>query len=266
MHVVVSRAHQLGAALVAGLLAAVIGCVVLASPSQANAYTTCVYAAHRGYTAHATENSMGAFRRAVYRNANYLEMDVQVTKDGQFVIMHDETINRTSNGSGRIINKTWDQLRQVRLNDGQSIPTLGAVLDMAKPTRSNVLLELKWIPKSRFAAVKKLIDGFGAERVVVNGFSSYVVGHFHEMYPDVKTALDTNGQISLARAQSYGGVMPDSRHVSLGWLADMQKAGVPVYLWTVDGPTGWNRYRGKVTLVLTNHAADYDHWRQTHCA
>ena len=128
MHVALTRAQALAAALVSILLAVMMAGVVLASPSQANAYTSCVYAAHRGYTAHALENSMDAFKRAVYRRANYLEMDVQVTKDGRFAIMHDETINRTSNGTGRIIDKTWDQLRQVRLNNGETIPSLGAVL------------------------------------------------------------------------------------------------------------------------------------------
>ena len=266
MHVVPTRALALCVLCLSGLLTLALGGVVSASPSQANAYTSCAYAAHRGYKAHWIENSMNAFKAAVYRKANYLEMDVQVTKDGRFAIMHDETIDRTSHGTGRIINKTWAQLSTVKLNDGQNIPTLGAVLDMAKPTTSNVLIELKWIPTSRFAQLKHLIDSFGASRVVVNSFSPYVMTKFHEAYPDVKAALDTNGQISVAKAESYGGVMPDNRHVSDAWLAEMRSAGVATYLWTVDTTKGWDRYRGKVTLVLTNRAADYDAYRKTHCS
>ena len=241
--------------------------IALASPSSAaTTYSSCVVAAHRGYTPRYIENSMGSLKAAVRRHADYLEMDVQVTKDGYFVLMHDETINRTTNGSGRIIDKTLAQLRKSKLNDGQRIPRLGPVLDMAEPSNAQVLLELKWVPSSRFASFKRVVDEFGASRAVVNSFSSNVVSTFHQKYPDMRTALDVNDRISVAKAQSYGGVMPDYRHSSDAWLANLQAAGVPTYLWTVDSVAGWQKYAGKVTLVLTNKAADYDAWRSANCA
>ena len=126
---------------------------------------------------------------------------------------------------------------------------------MAKPTRSNVLLELKWVPASQFAGVKRLIDDFGADRVVVNSFSTNVVGKFHEQYPDVKSALDTNGQISLATRQGVRRCHARQPPRQPDVARHMRSAGVPVYLWTVDTTTGWDRYQGKVTLVLTNKAA-----------
>jgi glycerophosphoryl diester phosphodiesterase len=239
---------------------------VLTPPSQAaGASATCAYAAHRGYKAHAIENSMRAFKAAVAQHANYLEMDVQATKDHRFAIMHDETISRTTNGTGRIIDKTWAQLQRFRLNDGQRIPSLGAVLRMAKPTGSDVMIELKWIPNDRFAQLKRLIDWFGTSRVMVNSFSPYVLKHFHGAYPGVPSALDVNRQISVASARSYGGVMPDYRQSSDTWLAQLQQAGVKTYLWTLDTPTTWSHYRGRVTAILTNRDADYVTWRQTHC-
>jgi glycerophosphoryl diester phosphodiesterase len=253
-------------ALVASL-AVVVG--VAAAPeahaSSSPAATGCVFAAHRGYTAHHPENSLMSFRAGVHQHADYLEMDVQVTKDGRFAIMHDETINRTTTGKGRIIDKTWAQLRTVRLSDGEHVPSLGSVLAMAKPTASNVLLELKWVPTSRYAAFKRAVDGFGVDRVVVNSFSPYVVKTFHQRYPGVATALDTNGSISLKNAKVYGGVMPDYRHVSLSWLRTMRQNGIPTYLWALDKPDLWARYRGRATLVLTNKAHDYDVWRAENC-
>ena len=259
---------RLRLAVLSALLVALASAVVaLAAPSHATAGTdtTCAYAAHRGYKVHAIENSLRAMRAAVAQSADYLEMDVQVTKDHRFALMHDETIDRTTNGRGRIIDKTWDELQRSRLDDGQRIPSLGSVLRMAKPTASNVLIELKWIPKDRFSQLHDLITWFGTDRVVVNSFSPYVVQHFHAAYPDVPSALDVNKAISVSAAQSYGGVMPDYRHSSDTWLAQLKAAGVPVYLWTLDSASTWAHYRGMVTLVLTNRDADYVSWRSTHC-
>jgi glycerophosphoryl diester phosphodiesterase len=260
----VARHIRTPLAVLSALVVVLATVLALIPPSQA-AGTTCAYAAHRGYTVNATENSLNAFRAAVAQHADYLEMDVQATKDDRFATMHDETIDRTTNGTGRIIDKTWDQLQRSRLNDGQRIPSLGSVLRMAKPTASKVLIELKWIPNDRFAQLHDLLTWFGTSRVVVNSFSPYVVQHFHAAYPDVPTALDVSQPISVTAAASYGGVMPDYRQSSDTWLAQLQQAGVKTYLWTLDSPTTWAHYRGKVTAILTNRDADYVAWRGTHC-
>jgi glycerophosphoryl diester phosphodiesterase len=244
----------------------VVVALVLTSPGRASASTSCLDAAHRGGGSTATENSLGALTSALAAGADYLEMDVQVTSDGTFVLMHDETIRRTTNGRGRIRNKTWQRLSRVRLDDGTPVPTLQQVLDLARPTTSGLLLELKWVPSSRFASLAAMLDDFGASRVVVNSFSTNVVSTFHARYPAVPTALDVSRRITVRQAASYGGVMPDHRHVTLHWLARLRAAGVATYLWTVDKPTDWARYSGRVTLLLTNHPADYTEWRSTHCA
>jgi glycerophosphoryl diester phosphodiesterase len=260
------RVRPLSAALAVALVALAVAGSVLAQPAQARTASSCVFAAHRGYTAHHPENSLLSFEAAVHQHADYLEMDVQSTKDGWFAIMHDQTIDRTTTGSGRIIDKTWAQLRHARMSDGQHVPSLGSVLRMAKPTGVKVLLELKWVPNTRLERFRKVIEDFGASRVVVNSFSPYVAKRFHQLYPDVASALDVNKAVSVTQAKLYGGVMPDYRHVTDAWLSTMQAAGVPVYLWTLDNATLWARYQGKAALVLTNKAADYDAWRAENCS
>lgn len=265
-----SRAARvsLGALVVAALALVVLP---LVAPTGAHAVvrsrdgSLCVDAAHRGYKARAIENSLGSMRAAVFRHADYLEMDVQMTRDGTFVLMHDATIDRTTNGRGRISNMTWAQLSQVRLDDGQHVPSLASVLAMARPSTTGVLIELKWIPRSRFAQLKRRLDEFGVSRVMVNSFSPYVTLTFHQMFPDVRTALDLNRPISVARARTYGGVMPDYRSSSLTWLAQLKAAGVATYLWKVDTPQAWQRYRGRVTMVVTDQSATYARWRSVSC-
>ena len=248
-----------------GCLGALLLAGTVTPASPASAAVTCVDAAHRGGQSQATENSLRALRSAVTEGADYLEMDVQVTSDGTFVLMHDRTIDRTTTGTGRVIDLPWARLRAVRLTDGQGVPTLARVLAMARRTHVKVLVELKWVPSRRFAALRAMLGRFGLGRVVVNSFSTNVVGRWHDRYPGMRTALDTNTRVSVARARSFGGVMPDHRHVTLPYLARLRRAGVATYLWTVNKPADWARYRGRVTLLLTDRPAVYDAWRRRHC-
>jgi glycerophosphoryl diester phosphodiesterase len=254
------------AAVVAALIVTVSS-IVGSSPAQASAYTSCVYAAHRGYHAHATENSLNAMKAAIRRHANYLEMDVQATSDGRFFLMHDETVTRTTNGRGRIRDKTARQVNRLRLNDGEHVPSLSRVLDMAKPTRAQVMLEMKWIPQSLMPTLESRIEDFGTSRVVLHSFSGDAVHEFRGLYPDtdIRTALDTAQLISVDEAVGYGGVLPDYRITTSTWLSDLKAAGVPVYVWTVDRSLTWSRFVGQADAVITNRAATFDTYRRRHC-
>ena len=86
--------------------------------------------AHRGACAYAPENTMPAFELALKYGADGIELDVQRTADGQIVVIHDETINRTSNGFGKVVDHTLEELRACDFNNGFAgrrnvkIPTL----------------------------------------------------------------------------------------------------------------------------------------------
>lgn len=107
-------------------------------------------AAHRGQWRIHPENSIPAITQAIADGAQVVEIDVQRTKDGHLVLMHDATVNRTTNGTGRVDELTLDQVRQLRLRKGMGngpapltdlrVPTLGEVLDAVKG--KSVLLNL----------------------------------------------------------------------------------------------------------------------------
>ena len=85
-----------------------------------------LFAAHRGVSARYPENTLLAFRRAV-GVADMIELDVTFSKDGEVVVMHDDTIDRTTNGSGIIENFTLEELKQFDAGQGEQIPTLEEV-------------------------------------------------------------------------------------------------------------------------------------------
>jgi glycerophosphoryl diester phosphodiesterase len=261
----IRRTRSPGRALLGSALAVLVGALAVIAPPPASAAASCLFAAHRGYTAHATENGMHAMQYAINRGADYLEMDVQVARNGRFVLMHDKTVDRTTDGTGRIIDKSWSQLSRMRLNDGEPLAALNDVLAMVKSSGVQILLEMKWIPTSRFAALHRLVEDYGDSKVVVHSFSHYVVRKYRSMYPHARTGVDVTSRISVADARSFGGVLPDYRHASDQWLRNLRNGGVPTYLSTLNTLEAWQHYSGKVTLIVTDRAVDYDAYRDQYC-
>lgn len=101
--------------------------------------------AHRGDWRHAPENSLQAIRNCMEMGVDMVEIDVRLTNDSVFVLMHDDTIDRTTNGTGRVSEMTWAQLSKLYLKDGigaltqHKIPTLEQALEVA---RGRILLNL----------------------------------------------------------------------------------------------------------------------------
>ncbi|EEI21928.1 glycerophosphodiester phosphodiesterase, partial [Limosilactobacillus fermentum] len=85
---------------------------------------------HRGCPAHEPENSPAGFRYALTHGAEGIETDLHLTKDGVPVIIHDETLHRTTNGTGQVADYTLAELRQFRLPNGECIPTLADFLQL----------------------------------------------------------------------------------------------------------------------------------------
>ena len=99
--------------------------------------------AHRGGPKYAPENTLAAFRNAVTLGVDGYEFDVQMTKDGALVIMHDETVDRTTNGSGAVKDLTLAQIRALDAGRGEPPPTFQESLDLARSTGVWMLVEIK---------------------------------------------------------------------------------------------------------------------------
>ena len=104
---------------------------------------------HRGASGYAPENTMAAFEKAVEMGADGIELDVQLTKDGELVVIHDETIDRVSDGSGWVKDYTYAKLIKHNFNRTHpeykhaQIPTLEEVYALIKPTDLTINVEIK---------------------------------------------------------------------------------------------------------------------------
>jgi glycerophosphoryl diester phosphodiesterase len=257
-------------------LAAVAACLAMtAAPAEATtslrsrAYAACPVAAHRGDHTRYTENGLNAFRSAIADRANILEMDVQTTRDGRPMLMHDETVTRTTNGRGSLASLTYSQVRALRMNDGSRVPTLAAVLALAAPTRVGVFVEIKHIPEARWPAFHARLTAFGLDRVVVNAFRSAddrALPRFHAAYPDVPVAVTTDFPMSVDSIARFGAVMVDYLIITEDWLAEMNARGLPVYAWVMNSSTSWRRYTGRIDAVITDHPRGYVAFRDRLCS
>jgi glycerophosphoryl diester phosphodiesterase len=97
---------------------------------------------HRGAAAVEPENSLRGFRYAIDLGVDFVECDVHLTRDGQLAVIHDETVDRTTDGSGRVGEFSMEELRRLDAGKGERIPTLEEVLGVTRG-RVKVLVELK---------------------------------------------------------------------------------------------------------------------------
>jgi glycerophosphoryl diester phosphodiesterase len=115
-------------------------------PKSKNAF---VVISHRGNHVAAQENTLAAFQNAINVGADYVEIDLRTSKDSQLVIMHDATVNRMTNGIGKVSDLTWAELKQLKVIDKnhpewaeKSIPLFSEVLKLCKG-KINIYLDFK---------------------------------------------------------------------------------------------------------------------------
>lgn len=225
-----------------------------AQPVQPPAARTKVIA-HRGYSAVAPENTLAAFRAAIEAGADAIEFDVRLTRDGHPVIMHDASVDRTTDGHGAVASLTLAQIRALSANRrfaprfaGERVPTLDEVLALARG-RVMALAELKDPDVERLPGIlaEALARHEMTERTLVISFHVASLRRFRKIAPDIpvgRLALpyDPPGRRALAvradAALGFFGAL-DRRVVR-----SAQAAGLEVYSWTVNDPAALRRVAG----------------------
>jgi glycerophosphoryl diester phosphodiesterase len=161
-----------------------------------------IVVAHRGFSAKAPENTMEAFRLGVEAGADAIELDVHLTADGQLAVIHDETLDRTTDRTGSVASQTMDQIRQAdagatfaRPDDsgfpfagkGLRVPTLPEVLDWL-PEGTGLVIEIK--ARAAADAVVEAVRGHAVQadgRLAVISFDEATIERVHELDPAIRT-------------------------------------------------------------------------------
>jgi glycerophosphoryl diester phosphodiesterase len=205
--------------------------------------------AHRGASGYAPENTLVAFHKAIELKADGIELDVQMTKDGQLVIIHDETVNRVSNAKGWVKDYTFNEIRELNVNKKfpeygiVPIPTLEEVYQLLKDTNLTINVELKngiVFYENLEEKVLALTYNMGLQdRVIYSSFNHYSVMKLKKLDSTVKAGfLYEDGYLDMPQYAYDHGV--EALHPALynlqypNFLEQCMEKNIEVRPWTIN--------------------------------
>lgn len=225
--------------------------------------------AHRGASGYAPENTLEAFALAMKQGADGIELDVQLTRDGEVVVIHDETIDRVSTGKGAVRDFTLAELRKFSFHNhmeeykGVKIPTLKEVLELVKPGNMEVNIELKtgiyWYPGLEEKTAEIVRETGMEKRVIYSSFNHYSIQKILECQGDAQTAYLYSDVIinvdKYAKETGVCGLHPAVYHLKMAdFLKEYQESGLKVRVWTVNQEADMKRFiETGLEAVITNY-------------
>ncbi|EPD61185.1 glycerophosphodiester phosphodiesterase [Streptomyces sp. HGB0020] len=222
--------------------------------------------AHRGGAADGLENTTLQFRRAVEAGYRYIETDVHTTADGRLVAFHDSTLDRVTDGAGRIADLPWQEVRHARVAGKEPVPLFEELLETFPEVRWNVDLKAE----SSLHPFLDLIERTRAwDRVCVGSFSEARVVRAQRLAgPRLATSYGTRGVLNL-RLRSWGvpaalrgsavaAQVPESQSgiqvVDHRFVRTAHARGLQVHVWTVNEPERMHRLLDLgVDGIMTDH-------------
>lgn len=227
--------------------------------------------AHRGASGTAPENTLAAFRMAIDLDADWLELDVCASRDGEVVVIHDDTLERTTDGKGRACDFTLAQLKHLdagrwfhRRFTGEQIPTLREVLSLAKARGVGLLIEMKTgshLGHGFEEKVTSLLAGAGLlHRSFVMSFNHAAVLRAKGAEPKLRTLLLIGKRVRLNRladavhAHRAEGISVKESLASKKLVETMRANGLIVVVWTVNPVGAMKRFLARdVDGITTNY-------------
>ncbi len=223
---------------------------------------------HRGVSDEAPENTLAGFRRALAMGVDAVETDVHLSADGELVVIHESTLDRTTDGHGLVKSHSLAALRRLdagRWFDerfaGERIPTLEEALDVLRPVR--VIIEIKNGPvyyEGIAERVARTVRAAAHQAVTVSSFDHPVLREIRRLAPEMETAALFMGRlIDPVRLAGEAGVSilhPNWMWITPDMLGAVHAAGLRVETWTVDEPAHQAHVVSlDVDGIITNHPA-----------
>ncbi|NMA61790.1 MAG: glycerophosphodiester phosphodiesterase [Firmicutes bacterium] len=223
--------------------------------------------AHRGYSSKAPENTMAAFEMALDVGSDGLELDVHLTKDGEVIVIHDHTLERTSNGTGIVEQHTLAELQKLDAGSwfapefkGERLPTLRQVCELVKDKDIlfNVELKVTLGFEQLNQKVLELLNEYDLhERTVISSFNHYALVHFKQISPQTRTGILYSAALvnpwEYAKSVGATALHPSHKGIIPEIVKGAQQNGMMVNCWTVDSPEDIERMKlAKIDSIITN--------------
>jgi len=191
---------------------------------------------HRGASAYEPENTLRAIKRALEYTVDMVEVDARETRDGQIVVIHDETLQRTTNGRGYVHQTSFSQLRRLDAGKGERVPMLQEVIDLVKG-RVGLVVELK-DPRTADKVAEILAKNNFVDQTIVTSFIHSAVKTVKEINPQIKTGVIFRSApikpSQLALDANANALFPYHKYVTTRMIDDAHSNYLTVNVWTVD--------------------------------
>ncbi|WP_076465146.1 glycerophosphoryl diester phosphodiesterase [Actinomyces mediterranea] len=234
---------------------------------------------HRGAPSLAPENTIASFSKAMEAGARWFEFDVDIIGDGSLIVIHDDTLDRTTNGSGRYYSLSYSDIR--RLDAGkwfsdvyrfERIPEAADVIEFANTANMGMNLEIKPCfggPALRERLIENITVALEKvkrpDRLIVSSFDHEALARFHTLNPDVALGWLFERENQLGPTWQEGAaeigcaaIHPDLDGLTQAEVAQMREAGFDVNVWTVnDVDQALELASWGVTGIFTDRPQDF---------
>ena len=198
---------------------------------------------HRGAKGHKPENTLISFQKAIDLKVDGIELDVHLSSDGEIIVIHDDTIDRTTNGKGFVNKLSLPELKVYRIGNEHEIPTLAEVLNLVN---HQCLVNIEIKGKGMTKPVVKLIESYVEKKnwkynqFLVSSFDWISLLDIHLLNPEIPLGVLTEYDLELAFAFAKF-INANSVHAYHHLLSEkktvqMQEEGFQVFAWTVNEP------------------------------
>jgi glycerophosphoryl diester phosphodiesterase len=191
--------------------------------------------AHRGASAQAPMNTLPAFELAATLGADGIELDVRKTKDGAIVVIHDNTVDATTNGTGRVADLTLAEIQALNAGKGARVPTLSEVFTAVGERFACINVEIKeiGIEADTIACIK---EHQMADIVLISSFEVAVLHECKRLCPEIPVAYLFAQPETMPEADNWEIIHPYYLWANTEHLARWQEAGKTINVWTVNAP------------------------------
>jgi glycerophosphoryl diester phosphodiesterase len=206
---------------------------------------------HRGAKAHVAENTLASFQQALNLGAEGIELDVHVCATGELVVIHDFTVDRTTNGTGEVHKLTLAELKHLKVEGSYSIPTLDEVMDViGKKCLVNIEMKGRHTasPVSDFVNRYVREKGYSYNDFIVSSFQREELKIMSQLNPYVRLGILTQASVTQAwewaEEFSAKAIHPHYTLLTESNVTKAKAAGFKVYTWTVNEYDDIERVKG----------------------
>jgi glycerophosphoryl diester phosphodiesterase len=227
--------------------------------------------AHRGFSGHAPENTLISFKKAIELGSDMIELDIHLSKDREVVVIHDDTLDRTTDGRGKVVDFTVKELKKLDAGSrfgsqyaGERIPTLKEVLELSKG-KIPVNIEIKNPKNGKYPvtelaekSLKEVKEAGMLNQVNFFSFNPIALGRIKEKAPKAWVTLLYHESWNFIREITRGEAFPvlGLRHIYLTKekISKIRHEGMKVFVYTVDSPEEMEKFiTWGVNGIITNY-------------